>query len=161
MKLGKGGTVVNTKNNIIPTNKKSEMVTRWVEAGDKAMSRNDYELAVAIYSNAFTVDQIETGKYLIPRISACYRRMSRPKLAIQFYESAVEKYGNQAEDPVVLTAISSAYGDVKKWSEARRCIKRAIELNDGVIDDYISNVIGRIKSNSSGWSVQVEEILFA
>lgn len=82
-------------------------------------------------------------------------------MAIQFYESAVEKYGNQAEDPVVLTAISSAYGDVKKWSEARRCIKRAIELNDGVIDDYISNVIGRIKSNSSGWSVQVEEILFA
>lgn len=50
MKLGKGGTVVNTKNNIIPTNNKSEMVTRWVEAGDKAMSRNDYELAVAIYS---------------------------------------------------------------------------------------------------------------
>lgn len=66
MKLGKGGTVVNTKNNIIPTNNKSEMVTRWVEAGDKAMSRNDYELAVAIYSNAFTVDQIETGKLSIP-----------------------------------------------------------------------------------------------
>ena len=57
---------MNTKNNIIPTNNKSEMVTRWVEAGDKAMSRNDYELAVAIYSNALTVDQIETGKLSIP-----------------------------------------------------------------------------------------------
>lgn len=148
MKPGKGGTVVNTKNNIIPTNKKSEMVTRWVEAGDKAMSRNDYELAVSIYSNAFTVDQIETGKYLIPRISACYRRMSRPKLAIQFYESAVEKYGNQAEDPVVLTAISSAYGDINEWDEALRCARKAIALNDGVIDEYMSNVLGRIESNT-------------
>lgn len=139
---------MNTKNNIKPTNKRTEMVARWVEAGDKAMGRNDYELAVSIYSNAFTVDQIETGKYLIPRISACYRRMSCPRAAIQFYERAVEKYGNQAEDSVVLTAISSAYGDIKEWDEALRCARKAIALNDGVIDEYMSNVLGRIESNT-------------
>ena len=124
-----------------------EMAYRWTKAADGAMERKDYNLAVRIYSNVFAIEEAQGVKYLLPRISACYRRLKRSGAAITFYEKAVSKFGNDIIDKVVLTAISSAYGDVNNWDEALRCANRAVALNDGVIDEYLENVLGRINYN--------------
>lgn len=124
-----------------------EMAYRWTKIADEAMKRRDYNLAVRIYSNAFEIEEVEGARYLLPRISACYRRLKRSGAAVSFYKKALSKFGDAIIDKVVLTAISSAYGDINDWDEALRCARLAIALNDGVIDEYLDNVLGRIHYN--------------
>ena len=125
----------------------SEMAWKWTQAGDKAMAKKDYKLAVFIYTNAFSIDDLNGAKYLLPRISACYRRMSCPQSAISFYKQALSKYGEAILDRVVLTAIASVYGDLENWNAALNCANKAASLNDGVVDEYLENVYGRINYN--------------
>lgn len=125
----------------------TEMARRWVEAGDRAFKQGKHSLAVSIFINAYAIEATEGAKYIIPRVSACYRKLGKARSAIDFYKKAVQEHGNCILDTVVLTAVSSAYGDINDWDNALDCAKRAAALNGGVIDEYLENVFGRINYN--------------
>lgn len=124
-----------------------EMAWRWTQAGDSAMKRCDYEMAISIYSNAFKIDTLDGARYLLPRITSCYRKLNCPQFAISFFKKALEEHGTAVLDNVVLTSVAGAYGDLENWEEALKCANSAVKLNDGLVDEYLENVFGRIHYN--------------
>ena len=121
---------------------------QWCMEGDDAKKHKDYYAAIVSYHKAFELIDPERAKYLIAKVTSCYRRINRPQSAVDFYMKALNRFGKIAVDHVVLTSVSGAYGDLKKWDKALECANYACELNEGVITDYLEAVMGRISYNS-------------
>lgn len=123
----------------------------WSIEGDEAKRKQDFKLAIFSYQKAYELTEPEYVRYLVAKVSSCYRKINRPQAALNFYHEARSQYGDSAIDHAVLTSIAAAYGDLKKWKEALSCANYACELNDGVITNYLDAVFGRISYNTSNY----------
>lgn len=115
--------------------------------GDKQKSEGFYNKAILNYLKAYSKGSPEQIKYIVPRVASCYRIISQPKMALNFYRGARSMYGDIVNDHVMLTVLSSIHGDLKNWEQALYCADYACELNDGVINAYLENVYRRIDAN--------------
>jgi len=137
--------VVKNKNpENIPMTKSSY---EWSVEGDEAKKKQEFKTAIFSYEKAFESTTPAEVKYLVAKVSSCYRKINRPQAALNFYHEARKQYGDDAIDHAVLTSIAGAYSDLKKWKEALAYANYACELNDGVITNYLEAVFGRISYN--------------
>ena len=119
-----------------------------VAEGDKLKESFTYDCAIAFYEKAINLCDEETLKYILPRITSCYRAERRPKKAIELFAYAKEKYGEEFITPVLLTSVAAAYCDVKEYENALRCCRWAYKRFGAEFDPNLSNVFARIKKES-------------
>ena len=122
-------------------------VEELVQEGDKFKDSSSYKNAIAFYEKA-TVDCDEvTLRYILPRITSCYRKCNMPRKVIDLFTDVKGAYGTDFITPVLLTSVAAAYCDLKEYDNALRCCKWAYK-NFGEFNSSLSNVWARIKKES-------------
>ena len=124
-------------------------VKELVKEGDAAKGIGKYQLAIINYNRALESTDDVYAKYIVSRLSSCYRKLNQPNKALEIYHNALNQYGITINDPVVLTSVSGAYCDLKRWDEALNCANYACELDDGEINEFLDAVYNRIENNRS------------
>ena len=119
-----------------------------ISEGDKFKESYTYDYAIAFYERAIELCDEETLKYILPRITSCYRHEKRPGKAIELFTEAKGKYGEEFITPVLLTSVAAAYCDLREYENAMRCCKWAYKRYGGDCDPSLSNVYARIKKES-------------
>jgi tetratricopeptide (TPR) repeat protein len=119
-----------------------------ISEGDKFKDSYTYDYAIAFYEKTVELCDEETLKYILPRITSCYRHEKRPKKAIELFSYAKGKYGEYFITPVLLTSVAAAYCDLKEYENALRCCRWAFKRYGGDIDPNLSSVFDRIKKES-------------
>lgn len=120
-----------------------------VREGDKLKESSSYEDAILFYEKASEVCDEQTLKYILPRISSCYRKCNKPRKVIDMFSAAKNKYGEDFITPVLLTSVAAAYCDLKEYENALRCCKWSYKKFGGESDSNLSNVFARIKKESN------------
>lgn len=119
-----------------------------IDEGDKFKASYTYEPAIAFYEKAIELCDEETLKYILPRITSCYRQEKRPKKAIELFSYAKRKFGEDFITPVLLTSVAAAYCDLQEYENAFRCCRWAYKRFEGNSDPNLSNVFARIKKEA-------------
>ena len=70
-------------------------VKQLVGEGDKFKKSYTYDLAIAFYEKAVEKSDEELLKYILPRITSCYRMLKNPRKAIALFSYAKNKYGEE------------------------------------------------------------------
>lgn len=129
------------------TNKEITSAYEYVKKGDTLKKKGIYSDAITTYMKAYGSGTPAEIKYIVPRITSCFRKIKQPRMALNFYRGAKSTYGNIVNDHVMLTVLSSIHGDLENWEQALYCADCACELNDGEINIFLENVYRRIDAN--------------
>ncbi len=116
--------------------------------GDKFRDSSSYSKAIVFYEYAAKECDLETLSYILPRISACYRKCNTPRKTIELFSDARKKYGADFITPVLLTSVAAAYCDLGEYDNALRCCKWAYARFGGEASQSLHNVFSRIKKES-------------
>ena len=119
-----------------------------ISEGDNFKDSYTYDYAIAFYEKSVELCDEETLKYILPRITSCYRHNKMPKKAIELFAFAKGKYGEDFITPVLLTSVAAAYCDLQEYENALRCCRWAYKRFGGDFDQSLSNVFSRIKKES-------------
>ena len=125
----------------------SYTVEELVKEGDKFKDSSSYQDAIAFYEKALADCDEVTYKYILPRITSCYRKNNMPRKVIDLFSETKRKYGTDFITPVLLTSVAAAYCDLKEYENALRCCKWAYKKFGG-FNPNLSNVYTRIKKES-------------
>ena len=120
-----------------------------VHLADGFKAGESYDLAIQIYQRALTNSTVEDARYILPRITSCYRSMNQPDKAIAVNREAKQKFGLEAITPVLLISIAAAYCDLHEYEEAKKCCDRAYVMLKRKSSPELSNVYGRIEKELS------------
>jgi tetratricopeptide (TPR) repeat protein len=118
-----------------------------VAEGDKLKESSSYASAISFYEKALEDCDEVTHKYILPRITSCYRKNNMPRKVIDLFTETKSKYGTSFITPVLLTSVAAAYCDLKEYENAMRCCKWAYKTY-GEFNHELSAVYGRIKTES-------------
>ena len=119
-----------------------------IAEGDRFKESGSYREAIAFYEKAAHECDIETIRYILPRITACYRKARMAKKAIDLFVFAKAKFGSAYLSSVLLTSVAAAYCDLMEYENALKCCKRAYAMENGRADSELHAVFGRIKKES-------------
>lgn len=119
-----------------------------ISEGDKFKASYTYDAAIVFYEKAIEQCDEEDLKYILPRITSCYRQEKRPKKAIEVLSYAKAKYGEDMITPALLTSVAAAYCDLQEYENAMRCCKWAYKRYGGDADLSLSLVLARIKKET-------------
>lgn len=100
--------------------------------------------ALEMYYSLLNIKDIEGAKYLLPRITSCYRMMDNPEGAICIYKEYIER-GDEFKSVALLTSVAAAYCDLKMINEAKDLVNAALILTRGVKTMQLSNVISKLE----------------
>jgi len=115
-----------------------------IEYGDKFKESTSYSLAIRFYEHATEVGGEKELAIVLPRITACYRKLNKPENVIKILTIANKKYGMKIVDHVLLTSAAAAYCDLGDFESAEKCCKRAYAILDGKPTGELYGVWGRI-----------------
>ena len=118
-----------------------------VAEGDKLKESNSYSSAIVFYEKALGGCDETTYKYILPRITSCYRKCNMPRKVIDLFTETKEFFGTDFITPVLLTSVAAAYCDLKEYENALRCRRWAYKTF-GKFDPNLANVWARIKKES-------------
>ena len=59
----------------------------WSIEGDEAKRKQDFKSALFSYKKAYESTKPEGVRYLVAKVSSCYRKINRPQAALNFYHS--------------------------------------------------------------------------
>ena len=118
-----------------------------VAEGDKFKDSSSYQSAIIFYEKALVDCDEVTYKYILPRITSCYRKNNMPRKVIDLFSETKRKYGTDFITPVLLTSVAAAYCDLNEYENALRCCKWAYKKFGG-FNPNLSNVYTRIKKES-------------
>lgn len=119
-----------------------------IDEGDKFKASFTYDHTIVFYEKAVELCDEETLRYILPRITSCYRHVKKPKKAIELFSLAKGKYGEDFITPVLFTSVAAAYCDLKEYENALRCCRWAYKRFGGEFDSNLNNVFARIKKDS-------------
>ena len=122
-------------------------VNELVAEGDKFKESTSYTSAIKFYEKALQDCDEVTHKYILPRITSCYRKNNMPRKVIDLFAETKRKYGTDFITPVLLTSVAAAYCDLQEYENALRCCKWAYKTF-GEFSPSLSNVWARIKKES-------------
>ncbi|MBE6804644.1 MAG: hypothetical protein E7528_07095 [Ruminococcaceae bacterium] len=117
-----------------------------VDIGDEFKKGDSYNWAIEIYLLANEKASKSEVSTVLPRITSCYRKMNKPKMAIDIFMIAINRHGMEYFTPFLLTSVAGAYCDLKKTKEARKCCQFACQKNNGQTNEMIENVLRRIET---------------
>lgn len=116
-----------------------------IEEGDKYKEDESYIIAIRFYEEAIESCDAKTLKYILPRISSCYRNAKSPQKAINLFAETKSKYGIEMITPVLLTTAAAAYCDMLEYENAQLCVNRAKKQLRGEFSIELNLVESRIK----------------
>ena len=118
-----------------------------VAEGDKFKESTSYLSAIKFYEKALEDCDEATYKYVLPRITSCYRKCHMPRKVIELFSDTKRVFGTEFITPVLLTSVAAAYCDLKEYDNALKCCRWAYK-NFEEFDPLLSNVWARIKKES-------------
>ena len=122
-------------------------VDKLVEEGDKFKESTSYTSAIKFYEKALEDCDEVTYKYILPRITSCYRKNHMPRKVIDLFTETKRMFGTDFITPVLLTSVAAAYCDLQEYENALRCCKWAYKTF-GEFNPNLSSVWARIKKES-------------
>ncbi|MBQ5801215.1 MAG: hypothetical protein IIW20_04945 [Clostridia bacterium] len=123
-------------------------VEELVSEGDKFKNSATYDYAIVFYEKAIETCDEQTLKYILPRITSCYRHEGVPRKAIKLFSFAKSTYGVEFLSGPLLTSVAAAFCDLKEYENALRCCKWAYKAFNGEFNSSLNNVFARIKKES-------------
>ena len=115
--------------------------------GDKLKESSSYLSAIRFYEKALEECDEVTYKYILPRITSCYRKCNMPRKVIELFAETKSLFGTGFITPVLLTSVAAAYCDLKEYENELRCCRWAYKTF-GKFEPSLSNVWARIKKES-------------
>lgn len=122
-------------------------VDELVAEGDKFKESSSYQSAISFYEKALESCDEVTYKYVLPRITSCYRKSNMPQRVVDLFTETKKIFGTDFITPVLLTSVAAAYCDLQEYENALRCCKWAYKTF-GEFNPNLSNVYARIKKES-------------
>lgn len=116
--------------------------------GDEAYKKNDFSKAIINYEDALKIATDEHKnklKSVLPMMGCCYRRINSSSSVISLASEVKEKFGRDVITSVFLTNIAAAYADLREFSKAHKCVKAAINMENGKISAPLQAVIDRLE----------------
>ena len=103
-----------------------------IEIADGFKKSNSFIMAINTYEKAIEkTEKVDDIKYILPRITSCYRRNNQEYKAIELYKKICQKYGYEILNEVLLTSIAAAYCDLGEFENARKCANKAYAIAGG------------------------------
>lgn len=106
------------------------------------MAIKTYEEAIAKSKN------IDNIKYILPRITSCYRANNLPQKSIDLFLKFYKQYGKIIESVPLFTSIAAAYCDIEDFLTSEKYAKKAYALADGKASEELKSVFGRIDKST-------------
>ena len=75
--------------------------------------------------------------------------MNRAQEAVEMLTFIKQKYGLNMITPVLLTSVSAAFCDLKRYDDARKCYKMAVARLHGNVSPELMNVKRRIEKEEN------------
>lgn len=125
-----------------------EEFDRLVAEGDEAYKKDDYGKAVLSYEQAFKIaTELHKNKLkpILPMMGRCYRQRYSPRSVINLAAEAKAKFGSDIISTPFLTTIAAAYADLNEFGNAHKCVKVAIERENGNISMPLQMLIDRLE----------------
>jgi tetratricopeptide (TPR) repeat protein len=116
-----------------------------VVEGDKFKQSDSFDYAIAFYERALEECDGITMKYILPRITSCFRQNNQPKKVVELFSMIKGKFGESFITPVLLTSVAAAYCDLGEYENALRCCRWAFKRSKGGIDPNLKNVWARLQ----------------
>ena len=117
------------------------------DAGDRYKQAENYRLALELYERALKeADRPSRVSFLLPRMTACYRKLKKPRKVIDLLGDARHKYGDEIISEVLLTSAAAAFCDLGEPENAIRCCKwgyRVLKRENHDKSDELSAVFTR------------------
>ncbi|MEA4970138.1 MAG: hypothetical protein VB051_06325 [Candidatus Pelethousia sp.] len=123
----------------------SMTLSKMLAIADGYKASESYDLAIQVYQKSLTVCSVEDARYILPRITSCYRSTNQSHKAIAVNHEARQRFGMEAISPALLTSIAAAYCDILEYENARKCCDWAYAMLKGKSSPELSNVYGRIE----------------
>ena len=86
----------------------SYSIDELVAEGDKLKESNSYSSAIRFYEKALGECDETTYKYILPRITSCYRKCNMPRKVIDLFTETKKIFGTDFITPVLLTSVAAA-----------------------------------------------------
>ena len=118
-----------------------------IKTGDQFKASDSTQLAVKCFEAAIKKAGQKEAKYILPRLTSCYRKLNQPQKVVFLLSFAKKTYGKSILDQVLMTSVAAAYCDLGEYENALKCCKYAVALGDGTISDALDLVYKRIKAN--------------
>ena len=116
--------------------------------GDKYKESSSYSIAIRFYREALVYADADEVRYILPRITSCYRKTNYPDLAIHLFSLVKKKYSAQIMNSALLTSAAAAYCDMREYKNALICARKAYAKAGGKADENLKGVFERIKHES-------------
>jgi len=120
-----------------------------IEEADRFKESSSYDLAIKYYEEAIRKGSQSDIRYILPRITSCYRLSKQPQKAIALFSEIKRKYGAGFFSPALLTSAAAAYCDMNKYTEAKKCIDRAYAMSGGKSSPEMNAVYGRLRKEAN------------
>ena len=119
-----------------------------IKIADGFKKSNSFVMAIKTYEKALDkTKKIENIKYILPRITSCYRKNKQAHKAIELYTKICKEYGYEILNEVLLTSIAAAYCDLGEFENAKKCANKAYAITNGNCSDELKLVYQRIEKN--------------
>ncbi len=124
-------------------------IEKLVVEADRLKEAGNYGLASKYYETALKNSSVD-HRYVLPRLTSCYRLQGLPGKAIEYYKYTSALYGNRIQSAPLFTSIAAAYCDIQDYESAKRFADRAFAFSKGTASGELAAVYGRIRKETTG-----------
>lgn len=129
-------------------NKKIMTYTQLIKLGDKYKNSGSYTLAIEAYEKALSKKiNNDNIRYILPRITSCYRKSNQARKAVELYSNVCKKYGYDILNVPLLASVAAAYCDLGEYYSAKKCVNKALKLLQGECPDELKSLIIKINKH--------------
>ena len=141
-----------TLDNLLAQQKPMEdfSVDELITEGDKYKEAGMIHLAIKYYETALETHTVEVHKFVLPKLTSCYRAQGQAKKAIELFEYAHSQYGERLISAPLCTSAAAAYCDVRDYEAAKKCADKAYAMSGGRASGELASVYGRIRKETTG-----------
>ena len=125
-------------------------VEELIAEADKFKEAGSVHLAIKYYETALETHTVEVHRFVLPKLTSCYRAQGQATKAIELYENARSQYGERLMSPPLCTSAAAAYCDIRDYVSAKRCADKAFAMGGGKASGELASVYGRIRKETTG-----------
>ena len=119
-----------------------------IKIADDFKKSNSFSMAIKTYEKALDkTNKVENIKYILQRITSCYRKNKQAHKAIELYTKICKEYGYGILNEVLLTSIAAAYCDLGEYENAKKCANKAYAITNGKCSEELKLVYQRMEKN--------------
>ena len=125
-------------------------VDELITEADKLKEAGSIHLAIKYYATALDKDNENVHKFVLPKLTSCYRAQGQAAKAIEVFEHARLQYGEDLMSSPLCTSVAAAYCDIKDYDSAKRFADKAYAISGGKASGELASVYGRIRKETTG-----------